>query len=98
MGIENLKNIFGETYQELDLVFTDGKRLYIVECKAGYVKSEYIMKLQNIVRYFGGTVGKGILASCFPLPNKIAKKKVDDSRNIETASGKSLVEDLSFII
>ncbi len=97
-GMGNLKNIFGDTYQELDLVFTDGRRLYIVECKAGNVKSEHIMKLQNIVRYFGGSAGKGILAACFPPASKVARKKVNDSGNINLVSGKSLQGNLALVI
>ena len=41
-----LSNLFGDTYQELDITFTDGRRLYVIECKAGKVISEHIMKLQ----------------------------------------------------
>jgi hypothetical protein len=93
-GLGDLKSVFGETYQELDLVFTDGRKLYIVECKAGAVKSDHIMKLQNIVRYFGGSGGKGILAACFPPPSKITKKKIEDSLNIDLASGRYLKENI----
>jgi len=89
-GLSNLKNIVGDTYQELDIVFTDGKKLYIVECKAGNIKSDYIMKLQNITRYFGGLKGEGILAACFPPNSKVVKKKIADSSNISLISGKNL--------
>jgi len=91
-GLDELKNLSGEIYQELDIVFTDGRKLYIVECKAGAVKSDHVMKLQNIIRYFGGSEGKGILASCFPPPSKVTKKKIDDSSNIELVSGRNLKE------
>lgn len=53
--------------QEFDCVFTDGKRLWIVECKAGPVKQEAIQKLQNNVRLYGGVAARGILISSFPL-------------------------------
>lgn len=49
------------TYQEFDSVFTDGNRLYIIECKSGVVKGEHIEKLASVVRTYGGTSGKGIL-------------------------------------
>jgi len=91
-GFENLKNIFGDTYQELDITFTDGKKLYIVECKAGNIKSDFIMKLQTITKYFGGLKGQGILVSCFPPNNKIVQKKIDDSQNITLITGKNLYE------
>ena len=93
-GLENLKNIFGETYQEFDITFTDGKKLFIVECKAGNIKSEHIMKLQNITNYFGGLKGQGILASCFPPNNKILKKKLQDSKNISLVSGKHFSKEI----
>jgi hypothetical protein len=96
-GFGGLRNMMGDTYQELDIVFTDGKRLYIIECKAGNVKSEFVMKLQNIVRYFGGMEGKGILAACFPPSSKIVQKKIDESYNMEIISGQNLKSDLEFL-
>ena len=89
-GLGSLRNMIGETYQELDIVFTDGKRLYIIECKAGNVKSEFVMKLQNIVRYFGGMEGKGILTACFPPSSKVVQKKIAEAYNIEIFSGQNL--------
>lgn len=79
---KSMKETSNNIYQEFDLLFTDGKKLYIIECKAGTIKTEYIMKLQNIVRYFGGIEAKGILASCFQPNNKVVKKKIKDSNNI----------------
>lgn len=96
-GFDSLENMFGDTYQELDITFTDGKKLYIVECKAGNIKNEYIMKLQNITKYFGGLKGQGILASCFPPTNKILKKKIFDSKNIKLVSGQYFNEELTNI-
>ena len=93
-GFYNLKNMFGDTYQELDITFTDGKKLYIVECKSGNINSDYIMKLQNITKYFGGLKGQGILATCFPSRNKILKKKIFDSKNIKLVSGQYFNEEL----
>jgi len=93
-GFDNLKDMFGDTYQELDITFTDGKKLYIVECKAGNIKSDYIMKLQNITKYFGGLKGQGILTSCFPPNSKVVKKKILDSKNIKLISGQYFNEEL----
>jgi len=95
---EQLRKLFGSTYQELDLIFTDGRRLYIVECKAGRVQSDHIMKLQNIVRYFGGIEGRGILASCFPPDNNVVNKKIEDSSNICLASGTNFFDEISAVI
>ena len=88
----------GDLYNELDIIFTDGRRLYIVECKAGSVKSEQIMKLQNIARYFGGAEGIAILASCFDPKNKIIKKKIDDSKNLHLVHGDNLLKQIERII
>lgn len=53
--------------QEFDCTFTDGKRLWIVECKAGVVTQEAIQKLQNILRTYGGVAARGLLVSTRPL-------------------------------
>jgi hypothetical protein len=52
--------------QEFDCVFTDGKRLWVIECKAGNVTQEQIQKLENITRQYGGVAARGILISSFP--------------------------------
>ena len=95
---EQLRNLFGDMYQELDIAFTDGRHLYIVECKAGNVKSEHIMKLQNIVRYFGGIEGRAIVASCFSPNNKVVRKKIEDSKNLQLVSGANFFRQLEAII
>ena len=95
---EQLSSLLGDTYQELDITFTDGRRLYVIECKAGNVNSEHIMKLQNIIRYFGGIEGRAVLASCFEPGNKIVKKKIDDSKNIHAVSGNNFFKQLETII
>ena len=87
-----------EIYQELDVVFTDGRHLYIVECKAGNVNSGHIMKLQNITRYYGGIEGQAILASCFSPSNKVIKKKIKDSAHLRLVSGASIFCQLEAII
>lgn len=95
---EQLNSLFGNLYQELDIVFTDGRRLYVIECKAGSVFSEHIMKLQNIIRYFGGIEGRAVLASCFPQRNKVVSKKLDDSKNLQAVSGDNFIKQLETII
>lgn len=55
------------TAQEFDCVFTDGKRLWVVECKAGSVTQGDIQKLENNRRQYGGVAAKGILVTSFPL-------------------------------
>lgn len=56
-----------QTAQEFDCAFTDGKRLWIVECKAGPVKQEAIQKLENNLKLYGGVAARGILVSSFEL-------------------------------
>jgi hypothetical protein len=73
-------SIRGAEYNELDITFTDGYSLYIVECKAGFVKQEHVMKLQNLVRFYGGIEGRGILACCTTPKSDSAQKKIKDAR------------------
>ena len=95
---EQLSNLLGDTYQELDITFTDGRRLYVIECKAGNVNSEHVMKLQNIVHYFGGIEGRAVLASCFYPKYKVVRKKIDDSKNLQLVSGDGLFRQLEEMI
>lgn len=95
---EQISNILGDTYQEFDITLTDGRRLYIIECKAGAVKTEHVMKIHNIIRYFGGIEGRAILASCFCPNNRVVKKKIDDSKNLKSVSGTNLFKQLEAII
>ncbi len=84
---------WGVEYNELDITFTDGYSLYIVECKAGNVTQEQVMKLQNLVRFYGGIEGRGIVACCFPPNTESAKKKIKDAR-LMLWSGASLSEQI----
>ncbi|MFA7308367.1 MAG: DUF1887 family CARF protein [Hyphomicrobium sp.] len=59
---------------ECDCVFTDGKRLWLVECKAGNVKQEHIQKLENNLKIHGGIAARGILVSAFPIHAAHAKR------------------------
>jgi hypothetical protein len=52
---------------EFDCIFTDGRRLWLVECKAGTVKQVDIQKLENNLRVYGGVAARGILVTSFPL-------------------------------
>ena len=63
--------------QEFDCTFTDGKRLWIVECKAGPVRQEAVQKLENILRTYGGIAARGLLVSSLPLSDAI-QKRVDN--------------------
>jgi ribonuclease HII len=56
------------------------------------------MKLQNIVRYFGGIEGRAVLASCFYPKNKVVIKKIEDSKNLQSVSGNNLFRQLEEMI
>lgn len=63
-------------YNELDVVFTDGYSLYIVECKAGDVTQEQVMKLQNLVEDFmaGWKVEASLLRASRPAPRQCGRR------------------------
>jgi len=69
------------TAQEFDCAFTDGNRLWVIECKAGGVFQEHIQKLENNLRNYGGVAAKGLLATSFEL-RPPDKKRVDGIRSI----------------
>ena len=73
---------FGETpYGEFDCTFTDGRRLFIVECKAGSVKQEHIQKLENNLKVYGGVAARGILFHAFPM-HKMLQSRIAASSSI----------------
>lgn len=79
------------TYQEIDLAFTDGRKLFIIECKAGGVSSDDVMKLQNIARFYGGVEGTAILACCFDVSKIAVKNKISNAKNIEFVYGSGYI-------
>ena len=86
-----------DPYQEMDIVFTDGSRLYIIECKAGNVTIDHVTKLQNVTRNYGGVGGRGILASCFPL-RAVQKKRLSDARECRSVCGENIAGQIEAII
>ncbi len=77
-------------FQEIDLTFTDGYRLYIIECKSGLVQSKHIEKLESLVRKYGGIGGRGILVSRFQPYDAVVKKKIEDSKECRHACGRHI--------
>jgi hypothetical protein len=71
-----------EEAQDMDIVFTDGYDLMIIECKAGKLKQEYIQKLENLRAVFGGAHGKAILVSVNPPSNKSVALRIKSSRGV----------------
>lgn len=86
-----------DPYQEMDIIFTDGSRLYIIECKAGDVTIDHVTKLQNVTRNFGGVGGRGILASCFPL-RAAQRKRLSDARECRSVCGENIAAQIEAVI
>ena len=70
-----------DTFSELDCAFSDGNRLWIVECKAGSIKQEAIQKLENNVRQYGGVSAKGLFVSALP-PKGVHKSRLENSTTV----------------
>ena len=64
--------------QEFYGVFSDGKRLWIVECKAGSADQVAIQKLDNNIRHYGGVAARGILITS----SKLSKHHVRRLENL----------------
>ncbi|HQL86189.1 MAG: hypothetical protein BWX73_02450 [Lentisphaerae bacterium ADurb.Bin082] len=77
---------------EFDCAFTDGKRLFMVECKAGVVKQEHIQKLENNLKTYGGIAAQGILLHAFPLDPK-HKERISSSTSIRAVRVNELATD-----
>jgi hypothetical protein len=67
--------------QEFDVALTDGRRLFILECKAGRVLNEDIYKLENVVRNHGGVEARGMLIAAFP-PTDAAMRRLQSAKNL----------------
>jgi len=73
--------------QEIDLVFTDGYVLTLIECKAGVVNQEHIQKLENLRRQIGGAMGRGLLCAInYQYPEDIVVERVRNG-NVSLVSG-----------
>lgn len=76
------------TYQELDVVACDGYQLTVVECKAGSVTQAAIQKLENVVGELGGSYGRGLLVSSFPVrARSTSDQRILRSRTISAFGG-----------
>nr|WP_240657923.1 DUF1887 family CARF protein [Helicobacter pylori] len=67
LGVESTNAIQGDKhpiYAELDIVFSDGKNLYVVECKSGELKEKGVLTaLSTNTQIFGEANAKCILIS-----------------------------------
>ena len=96
LGLTKTDN--NKSYQELDVTFTDGYRLYVIECKSGRAEVEHVMKLENIVRYYGGIEGKGILLYSNTVDSLIVQKKAEESKNVKLFDNENLIEKIERLI
>jgi hypothetical protein len=83
--------------QEFDCAFTDGKRLWIVECKAGVVKQDAIQKLENNLRQYGGVAARGLFVSGLPL-NDANQSRIDSIPSITAVHPDHLSTDMLRLI
>jgi hypothetical protein len=84
-----------QTIQEFDVLFTDGKRLFFVECKAGTIVTDYLYKLQQVIKTYGGSESRGILAGAFRPYSKVLQRRIEEARNIRGMFGGDLPNDLA---
>lgn len=68
-----------DTYQEFDILFTNGYKLFAMECKSGIIRSEHIEKLNHIKRQYGDLSTICILAALNTPYHQTTKKKIKDS-------------------
>lgn len=80
--------------QEFDVTFTDGKRLFIIECKAGRVLNEDVYKLENSVRNYGGIEARGILVAAFPPPDA-PRRRLQGAKNLSFCAGRGVPDRLA---
>ena len=84
------------TIQELDISYTDGINLTVIECKYDYmVPQDNVHKLFSITDSFGGVMGRGALVSSLK-PKKIILSRFKNHRSLSCFYGdkgiKSLLE------
>jgi hypothetical protein len=84
--------------QEFDGVLTDGKRLFIIECKAGGIRVGHVYKLENCVRNYGGAGARGVLVSAFRPPYPSTMRRLDDASNLELVVGEAVTSNLRSLV
>ncbi|KNX43854.1 hypothetical protein AEY54_06000 [Helicobacter pylori] len=80
LGVENTNAIQGDKHPicaELDIAFSDGKNLYVVECKSGELQNKGVLTaLSTNAQIFGGANAKCILISIDDNLGKVLQEKV----------------------
>lgn len=81
--------------QEFDVTFTDGKRLFIIECKAGAVYAQHVYKLQQCVSEYGGVDARGIMACAFSPHSPLTRKRLESAKNLSGFYGWDITDGLA---
>jgi len=87
----------GSSYQEFDVIFTDGRTLYMIECKTSSISGNDLSKLSSVTREFGGVTGKAILFTCKPSQDRGIQQKAKNL-NILLSSSNSLFTQMEKMI
>jgi hypothetical protein len=69
-------------YNEADVLFTDGQKLYFVECKAGIVTSEAIDKVKNTAVALGGVKALPVIVAATVYGTKILQVRQQKMKNL----------------
>jgi hypothetical protein len=62
--------------QELDVAFTDGYGLWMLECKSGQVTQEHIQKLENLRSSIGGVMGHAMICAAMKPRSEIIRERI----------------------
>lgn len=92
IGLEVTRRDWGEVnqaqpVQEFDGLMTDGRRLILIECKAGNVTVDQLFKLQQLARSYGGHEAHGLLIGAYPPHSKVVRDRILAARNIHGIYG-----------
>ncbi len=64
--------------QEVDISYTDGYTLTIIECKSGKYTQDAVQRLANLQKQLGGVFGNALMCAC-KYPEKILEERVKKS-------------------
>ena len=99
--VKNLSIVWSDSKsdaQEFDVCYTDGFSFYILECKAGSIKQDFVQKLENLRANYSGALG---ICALVTVNSSIAGKnarpfaqRIQASRSIAAFCGKSGLNEL----
>jgi len=104
IGVEAARSDWGReggksrAVQEFDGLMTDGRRLILVECKAGNVTVDQLFKLQQLARTYGGQEPHGLLIGAYPPHSKVVRDRIRAARNIHGIYGRDVENGLADLV